>query len=86
MAKLTADQIIKQFLRVRLSTGNREFPSHMIETQLPSWGMSMFNIMHSPGTYSRRFRELREKGGVVVERMTVDFNSTEQWWKLIEVK
>lgn len=86
MAKITADQIIKRFLNLRLSTGNKEFPSHIIETQLPSWGMAMFGKMHSPGTYARRFRELREKEEIVVERIIVDFDSTEQWWRLVSIK
>jgi len=37
------------------------FKSHDVELELPRWGYLRYKRAHNPGTYSRSFRELREK-------------------------
>lgn len=38
--------------------------SHEVERQLPGWAHRRFGKFHTPGTWSRRFREARELGDV----------------------
>jgi len=33
----------------------------MIETELPPWGDGRFGVIHTPGTYSRVWRKVREE-------------------------
>jgi len=85
MAKMTIGGIIKKFLKIKLDCGMTEIPNHVIETQLPGFGMSMFQIMHSPGSYSRIFRMLVRDGEVKAEEVKNEY-SKEKHWKILEVK
>lgn len=55
----TAKEIVAIYLK---NNRNREIPSFEIDMKLPEFGKTMFGIMFSPATYSRKFRELREEG------------------------
>lgn len=44
------------------ATKNHEFESHQIEAYLPDAAFKLFRVRHSPGTYSRKFRELKKEG------------------------
>lgn len=55
---ITATKVIQHFLLGMIGT---EFPSYAIETRLPDYGLIVHNVIYSPATYGRRFRELREK-------------------------
>jgi hypothetical protein len=37
-----------------------EFRNSAIETELPDYGYQRFGVLHSPGTYSRIWRYMRE--------------------------
>lgn len=57
--KTTVKQAIIAFLRTR---GKKVFflRNSTIETKVPQYAKETFNIKHSPGTYSRAFRLMRE--------------------------
>lgn len=60
--EVSVEEIILTFLseKLRLSHPEYIFKHHIIETELPEFGMKKFGIMHTPGTYSRTFRRIRE--------------------------
>lgn len=54
----TTEEILLQYL-----SHNRHeiITTPMIESELPHWARSFFGILHTPGTYSRAWRKLREE-------------------------
>lgn len=59
----TTKEITVMFLRKHLKDLNK--PSYLLrnstlQTKLPEWAKEIFGVMHSPETYSRAWRELRE--------------------------
>lgn len=57
---MTVEEIIASYLRIRCMYHPVE--SHELETALPRYGEAVYGIWHMPGTYSRAFRKMREKG------------------------
>ncbi len=45
---------------LELNPGTR-IANHIFETVVPNFGNDIYGILHSPGTYSRAWRDLREK-------------------------
>jgi len=56
---MTVKKIILRYLE--LNPGTR-IANHIFETVVPNFGHDIYGILHSPGTYSRAWRDLREKG------------------------
>jgi len=55
---MTVKRIILRYLE--LNPGTR-VANHIFETIVPQFGQNVYGILHSPGTYSRAWRGLREK-------------------------
>lgn len=55
---MTVKRIIIRYLE--LNPGVR-IANHIFETVVPQFGQNVYGILHSPGTYSRAWRDLREK-------------------------
>ena len=58
---MTAIDIIIDYFKEELKgRKSYNFRNHIIETKLPMYGLANYNILHTPGTYSRKWREIRE--------------------------
>lgn len=55
---MTVKRIIMRYLE--LNPGTR-IANHIFETIVPQFGQNVYGILHTPGTYSRAWRDLREK-------------------------
>lgn len=51
--------IIDDYLKQNI-VNDYMFKGHIIETVLPDYGRIKFAIMHTPGSYSRAWRKIRE--------------------------
>ena len=62
--KIKVAEIIKSFLDSEL-LNRKEFlmGNHTIQVDLPKYGNVQYGILHSPETYSRQWRAIREKHG-----------------------
>jgi len=56
---MTVKKIILRYLELNLGT---HIANHIFETVVPNFGKNIYGVLHTPGTYSRAWRELREKG------------------------
>jgi hypothetical protein len=56
---ITATDILLAWMADNFRLGDVIF-SHQIQTEVPSYGRSVYGKMHTPATYDRRWRELRE--------------------------
>lgn len=80
---MSVKQILINWLK---GTNHVPFASHNIEIDVPKYGEMMYGKLHSPGTYSRAFRSLKEKKlelleyGLKIERIEKP-DSNEDWWK-----
>ena len=89
-------EIIKAFLTEKLRN-NEEFDmaNHVIEIELPKYGKAWHAVQHTPGTYSRAWRLIREDsekkekpitywaGFVITE---VNVKSAEKYFKITKEK
>lgn len=75
------NQIVLQYLSS--FPDNYIIPMHLIETELPNYGRTQFGIIHSPGTYSRSFRKMREDGLVKIEWVKKE-KSKEKHFKIVK--
>lgn len=57
MARKTVEQVLIEYCK-----NYKQISTVEIETVLPKYGRLIFDVLHTPGTYSRAFRHLREKG------------------------
>jgi hypothetical protein len=58
---VTVEEIILNFLSSKVQLHSEyTFKHHILETDLSDWGSNRFGILHTPGTYSRAFRRIRE--------------------------
>lgn len=60
--KLTIDNIIREWIKSRSVGGILRFPSHTIQIALPTYGQLTHGILHTPDSYSRAWRRIREQG------------------------
>ena len=61
---MTVSTIIINFFKQELKGSwlkTYNFRNHIIETKLPMFGLANYDILHTPGTYSREWRRMREK-------------------------
>lgn len=61
MAKLTTEEVIAGWLSMR-RIKNPVIASHDVEVELPNYGRFYHDVLHTPGTYSRCWRKLRQTG------------------------
>ena len=69
----TTKFIIKKWLRQRLNNGQDQVASHEIETTLVEYGKEYWGKLHTPSTYSRAWRSLKESN----ELDDIDVNKVE---------
>lgn len=80
---MSVKQILINWLK---GTNHVPFPTHVVETEVYKYGYMMYGKQHSPGTYARKFRELKEKQtdlleyGLKIVKVDND-NSNEDWWQ-----
>jgi len=58
---MTISKIIKRWLRSRITQQNLYVKSSDIETDLVWYGKEYWGVMHTPSTYSRSWRKIREE-------------------------
>ena len=75
---MTIKKIIKMWLLTRPK--GYQFGSHEIELNLVSFGQ-LYDKLHTPGSYSRAWRELRERSEVNIKEVKKD--SAEKWFEII---
>lgn len=56
----TIYDIIKEWVKSRSINGRIRFASHVIQTTIPIYGQLEFGIIHTPDSYSRAWRKIRE--------------------------
>lgn len=60
---MTCKGIIQSYLANLTQLNNKVvLPSHVFEVEIVNYGKSHFQKLYTPGTYSREFRRIREKG------------------------
>lgn len=63
----TVKELIVMYLRMNARSINKTqytLRNSSLQTKLPAWVKETFDVMHAPETYSRGWRELREKDGL----------------------
>jgi len=60
--QITVNTIITNFFKQELNgKKSYNFRNHIIETKLPMYGLAEYDVLHTPGTYSREWRRMREQ-------------------------
>ena len=94
--KTKVKDVIKSYLTEKLKN-TEEFimANHIIETELPKYGNAWHAVLHSPGTYSRAWRLIREGSDGLEQPITfwagfviteVEEKSAEKYFKIIKQK
>ena len=82
----TVKFIVKKWLRNRLDNGIKTVKSHEIETLLVEYGKEYWGKIHTPSTYSRAWRNLKEGLELndidVTKIEIIETKSAETTWKL----
>lgn len=86
---MTVKEIIKDFLTVYLGTEDSiMLPNHSIETRIDDYAKDNYNITHTPGTFSRAWRDIREKKkvteweGFIISEEKTGFKSKEKHFRI----
>lgn len=78
--RYTVKQVLVGWLTSVLASENHRFKSHNIETDVVRYGESL-GVKHSPGTYSRAFRDLKARGSFAgMEVRLVSEKGNEHEW------
>jgi hypothetical protein len=80
---MTTIQILLHYISYCVSA-NQLIASHHIELTAPEFGKEQFDVQHNPGTYSRKFRNIREKAveyGLSFEKI-LNPKDNENLWKI----
>jgi hypothetical protein len=82
---ITKDLIL-QWLELRVGDGMAVIPTHVIEVELPYWAYQTHDIIHTPSTYSRIWRLMRENDDLpyIIEELGPDTDSSrkEKVWRI----
>jgi|TARA_R110000796_G_C14407292_1_gene418272 hypothetical protein len=82
----TTAWVLKKWLRNRLDNGLDTVASHEIETTLVHYAKEFWGVQHSPSTWSRAWRKIKEKNELedidVVKVEIINNKSAETTWKL----
>ena len=78
---MTTIQILLHYISYCVSA-NQVIASHHIEMIAPEFGFEQFTIRHNPGTYSRKFRNIREKANEYGLSFETLQNGKEKAWKV----
>ena len=83
----TCEEIILLWLKERIESGELTVATHEIEGQLVSYGKLYYDKIHTPSTYSRAWRKIRQEEKYVkvdIDQIKeVNNNQTETTWKII---
>ena len=87
---MTAKQILLSWLTSRVASSDPWFYSYNLEQEVPLYGRAAHQKTHTPSTYSRAFRILRnsdelERRGLKLEEIE-HRNKKVKGWKIIKVK
>lgn len=79
---MTVDQVIIRWLQARPLT---VVTSSQIETHLPNFGMTQFNVVHTPATYARIFRKMKRTDVFKNHGLTLteERKGTQKIWRII---
>ena len=58
---MTISKVLKKWLGYRIYNGNFHVKSSDVETDLVWYAKEYWGVMHTPSTYSRSWRKLREE-------------------------
>ena len=56
----TIYEIIKEWIKLKSVNGRLRFAGHIIQTGIPGYGQVEFGVLHTPDSYSRAWRRIRE--------------------------
>lgn len=86
MSKMTHQTILQEWLKQRISTGNKIVASHEIQMDFPRYAKMYWGAMMLPDTASRlwrKFRETRQYKNIGIEEVTEHkTESKEMSWAL----
>ena len=83
----TCEEIILLWLKERIESGELTVATHEIEGQLVSYGKLYYDKIHTPSTYSRAWRKIRQEEKYVkvdIDQIKeITDSKTETTWKII---
>lgn len=86
---MTTEQIIVAYLKYKLNGDNSMLlAGHSIETDIPNFARIQFGILHTPGTYSRAFRALRENNKIHQHKLSIEVaekQAKENYYKITKL-
>jgi hypothetical protein len=81
---MTAKKIVLSWLTSRVNSSDPWFYSYNFEQELPIYGRAAHQKVHTPSTYSRAFRKIREENtlsryGLELEEIKHNNNKAKGW-------